>query len=130
MEYLVQYTKKWVNLVKIRLVRKRNLIYTVDLASIPVEDKGGAIIFSRDENGVIRFAMVHDVFGYWTLSKGGMELGENPEEGTVREIKEEIGLDITIIEKLGENEYVAHHPEKGKIENMFTISLQKVHINH
>jgi 8-oxo-dGTP pyrophosphatase MutT (NUDIX family) len=59
--------------------------------------------------------MVHDVFGYWTLSKGGIDLGESPEEGTIREIKEEIGLDITIVEKLGENEYVAHHPEKGKI---------------
>jgi ADP-ribose pyrophosphatase YjhB (NUDIX family) len=100
---------------KDQVSKKKKFDNTVDLASIPVEDKGGAIIFSRDENGVIRFAMVHDVFGYWTLSKGGMELGENPEEGTVREIKEEIGLDITIIEKLGENEYVAHHPEKGKI---------------
>jgi 8-oxo-dGTP pyrophosphatase MutT (NUDIX family) len=76
---------------------------------------GGAVVFSKDENGIVRFAMVHDVFGYWTLSKGGIDLGESPEEGTIREIKEEIGLDITIVEKLGENEYVAHHPEKGKI---------------
>jgi len=30
-------------------------------------------------------------------------------------IKEEIGLDIKIEEKLGENEYVASHPQKGKI---------------
>jgi 8-oxo-dGTP pyrophosphatase MutT (NUDIX family) len=66
-------------------------------------------------NQEIRFAMVHDVFGYWTLSKGGIELGESAEEGTIREVQEEIGIDVTIIEKLGENEYIAHHPEKGKI---------------
>jgi isopentenyldiphosphate isomerase len=50
-----------------------------------------------------------------TLSKGGIdpELGEI--EGTKKKIKEEIGIDITILEKLGENEYIAHHPEKGPI---------------
>ena len=40
-------------------------------------------------------------------------------DGTKRAIKKEIGLDIEIEEKLGENEYVASHPEKGK-------SLKKV----
>jgi ADP-ribose pyrophosphatase YjhB (NUDIX family) len=65
------------------------------------------------------FALVHDVFGYWTISKGGMSEDENEEEATKREIKKEIGLDIEIEEKLGENEYVATHPEKGK-------SLKKV----
>lgn len=95
--------------------KKKKFDDTIDFADIPVEDKGGAIIFSRDDQGVLRFAMVHDVFGYWTLSKGGIETGETPEEGTIREVMEEIKLPITIIEKMGENEYVAHHPEKGKI---------------
>jgi len=54
------------------------------------------------------------VFGYWTLSKGRVEEGEDVKQGTIREIKEEIGIDIIIKEKLGENQYVASHPEKGK----------------
>ena len=33
----------------------------------------------------------------------------------MKRIKEEIGLPIEIKEKLGDNEYVASHPEKGKI---------------
>lgn len=86
-----------------------------DLSKLPVEQKGGAVIFARDEEGDLQFAMVHDVFGYWTLSKGGIEKGESPEEGTIREVKEEIGLDVKILKKLGENEYVAHHPQDGKI---------------
>ena len=61
------------------------------------------------------FVFVHDVFGYWTLSKGHIEEGESAEDGTKKRIKEEIGLDIRIKEELGENEYVASHPEKGKI---------------
>ena len=52
----------------------------------------------------------------WSLPKGHIEEGESPEEGTIRELKEEISLDIKIIEKLGENEYVAHHPERGPVK--------------
>jgi N utilization substance protein B len=85
----------------------------VDITKLPRESLGGALVYAR-RDGVLYFALVHDVFGYWTLSKGHVEDAANLEEGTLREIKEEIGLDIKIITKLGENEYVATHPEKGK----------------
>ncbi len=84
---------------------------------MPVEKKGGALVYAKkpmSEGRETCFALVHDVFGYWTISKGSIEEGENPEEATVREIKEEIGLDIKIEEKLGGNEYVATHPQTGK----------------
>ncbi|MBP6060497.1 MAG: transcription antitermination factor NusB [Candidatus Pacebacteria bacterium] len=85
----------------------------VDISKLPVEKKGGALVYSEHQ-GKTLFAFVHDVFGYWTISKGGIEEGENEEQATIRELKAEIGLDILIEEKLGENEYVATHPEKGK----------------
>lgn len=85
---------------------------------MPLQRLGGAVVYSK-HNGQIYLALVHDVFGHWTLSKG--KIGDNPtianetdEEGTIREIKEEIGLTITIEEKIGENEYTASHPERGK----------------
>lgn len=87
---------------------------SVDLAKLPIDKKGGALVYSRDENGKVLFALVHDVFGYWTISKGSISQTENEEEGTIREIKKEIGLDINIEEKLGQNEYVGTHPQKGK----------------
>ncbi len=90
----------------------------VDITKLPLEMLGGAIVYATKDNEIL-FAFVHDVFGYWTLSKGKIEPGENVEDGTIRAIKKEIGLDIVIEEKLGENEYVATHPEKGK-------SLKKV----
>ncbi|MGH7175451.1 MAG: NUDIX domain-containing protein, partial [Minisyncoccia bacterium] len=40
-----------------------------------------------------------------------------------REIKEELGLDITLGSKIGENEYVASHPEKGKFRKRVTYFL-------
>ena len=91
----------------------------LDATKLPVENLGGALVYTKKPapaNGSenILFALVHDVFGYWTLPKGKVEIDEDIKEGTKRKIKEEIGLDIVIKEKLGENEYVATHPEKGK----------------
>jgi N utilization substance protein B len=86
----------------------------IDTSKLPVEKKGGALVYAK-KDGKTYLALVHDVFGYWTLSKGGFKDGEDEAMATKREIKEEIGLDIDIEEKLGENEYVAAHPEKGKI---------------
>lgn len=80
----------------------------------PLEKLGGAIIYSYYE-GQYYLALVHDVFGRWTLSKGHIEEDPSPEEGVVRVVMEELGLPATVEEMVGENEYVASHPEKGKI---------------
>ncbi|OGI68284.1 transcription antitermination factor NusB [Candidatus Nomurabacteria bacterium RIFCSPHIGHO2_01_FULL_42_15] len=90
----------------------------VDVAKLPVENLGGALVYAKLDGNIL-FGLVHDVFGYWTLSKGKVEAGEDIREGTSKAIKKEIGLDIQIEEKLGTNEYVASHPQKGK-------SLKKV----
>ena len=90
----------------------------VDITKLPQEYLGGALVYAMKDGSPV-FAFVHDVFGYWTLSKGKIALGEDLEQGTIKAIKKEINLDIVLEEKLGENEYVASHPEKGK-------SLKKV----
>ena len=66
---------------------------------------------------------MHDVFGYWTLSKGKIEEKEDEAEGAIREIEEETGLLVKIKEKLWENEYLASHPEKGKIRKRVSYFL-------
>jgi len=98
---------------KDEISKKKKKDEPVDITKLPIEKFGGAMVFAKKE-GSVYFAFVHDVFGYWTLSKGHINEGENEEEATIKRIKEEIGLDITIREKLGENEYVASHPQKGK----------------
>lgn len=90
----------------------------VPFEKMPLEQLGGAIVYAMHK-GDIYLALVHDIFGHWTLSKGKIGdapeiAGESVEEGTAREIKEELGLDIKIKEKIGENEYIASDPEVGK----------------
>jgi 8-oxo-dGTP diphosphatase len=40
--------------------------------------------------------------GYWALPGGRMDPGETIEQTIVREVKEETGLDVTIVGKIGE----------------------------
>ncbi len=90
--------------------RKKELTFE----EMPIEKKVGAVVYARDKDDLY-FALVHDVFGHWTLSKGGLEEGETDHDGVKRIIKKEIGLNVTeVFDKLGDNEYVANHPEKGK----------------
>lgn len=96
----------------------------IDPKDLPVEHLGGAVIYALHE-GQYYLALVHDVFGHWTLSKGRMAEGELPENGTARKIKEELGIDITLEDKIGENEYVASHPERGKFRKHVTYFLAK-----
>jgi N utilization substance protein B len=98
---------------KEQISKKKKAEEPVDITKLPVEKLGGALIYAKKGKDLV-FALVHDVFGYWTLSKGRVEDGENVEESTIKKIKEEIGLEISIKEKIGENEYVATHPENGK----------------
>jgi len=81
---------------------------------LPLEKMGGAIVYSKHD-GQYYLALVHDVFGHWTLSKGHIETDASPEVGVTRIIKEELGLTTKVESQVGENEYVASHPEKGKV---------------
>ena len=46
----------------------------------------------------------HPIGDYYTFPGGGKESGETIEEGTIREIKEEFGIDVEVIKKLYEIE--------------------------
>ena len=89
---------------------------------LPVIRLGGAVVYAHHEGSVF-LALVHDVFGHWTLTKGKLEGNETEEEGLRREAQEELGVPVEIREKLGENSYSTYHPEKGKILKKVTYFL-------
>ncbi len=90
---------------------------------MPIERLAGAIVYARKSGNDVYLALVHDVFGHWTLSKGHLEEGEDERTGVARVIKDEIGLSIRPTERLGANEYVATQPEKGKIRKQVVYYL-------
>ena len=93
-----------------------------DPKTMPVEKLAGALVYAKNKDTVY-VALVHDIFGHWTLSKGHINEGEDEAVGTARVVKEEINIDLTPKECIGRNEYIASHPEKGKIRKQVVYFL-------
>lgn len=87
----------------------------VPLDKLPVERLAGAVVYARHE-GDIYLALVHDVFGHWTLTKGRLDEKESYEQCLLRKVPLELGVSIKIKEPIGNNSYATFHPEKGKIK--------------
>ena len=96
-------------------------IKDIPYEEMPIERLGGAVVYAK-KGGEMQLALVHDVFGHWTLSKGHID-GEDTKEEIKEEVEDEIGLEIAIKQKLGENEYVAADPDKGKIRKQVVYYL-------
>lgn len=95
----------------------------IPFEEMPIERLAGAVVYAKKGEDVY-FALVHDIFGHWTLSKGHIEEEEDEKKGIVRIVEEEIGLtDTTVHDVLGHNEYVASQPDKGKIRKQVTYYL-------
>jgi len=86
----------------------------VPFEEMPIERLSGAVVYAEHE-GQMYLALVHDIFGHWTLSKSKVKEDETVEAGATRALLEEVGLPITIEAELGNNEYIASQPEKGKV---------------
>jgi len=96
----------------------------VPFDQMPIQRLAGAVVYAVHE-GNIYLALVHDIFGHWTLSKGKIEENESVEVGAAREMKEEMGVEVTLEAELGHNEYVASHPELGKVRKQVTYFIAR-----
>jgi N utilization substance protein B len=96
----------------------------VPFDQMPIERLSGAVVYA-EEGGDIYLALVHDIFGHWTLSKSKVRDEETFEQGATRAIFEEIGLSVDIEDRLGNNEYIASQPEKGKVRKQVQYFLAK-----
>jgi 8-oxo-dGTP diphosphatase len=61
-----------------------------------------AIVLFPDNKILLVKRNTRPFLGYWALPGGRMDLGEKIEETIIREVKEETGLDVIIVSKIGE----------------------------
>lgn len=97
-------------------------IKDIPYEEMPIEKLGGAVVYAVDDNGSVQLALVHDVFGHWTLPKGHID-NDDMEVGIKQKVADETGLDINLEKSLGDNEYVAADPDKGKIRKQVQYYL-------
>ena len=86
----------------------------VDMTNLQTQNLVGAVVYGF-EGESLHIALVHDIFGHWTLPKGRTEEGEELEAAVVRKVQDEIGITVTVEGKIGENEYISSHPELKKV---------------
>ena len=96
----------------------------VPFEEMPIERLSGAVVYA-EEGGQMYLALVHDIFGHWTLSKSKVKEQETVEEGAVRALLEEVGLPVTIEATLGNNEYIASQPDIGKVRKQVHYFLAR-----
>lgn len=104
--------------------KKKKKQEEVDPETLPLEKKGGAVVYAIEDNDAY-LALVHDVFGYWTLAKGTLEEGVDEKTGVMLKVKEEIGIPVEIEDVLGTNEYIASTPDRGKVRRRVSYFLAK-----
>jgi 8-oxo-dGTP diphosphatase len=94
------------------------------IAAIIIENtKGELLLYKRDNKPEIPFP------GYWDLIGGHIEEGETPKEALVREIKEELGIEIYGITFF--KEYLcldgdAHHNIKYIYNAVIDIPIEEI----
>ena len=73
----------------------------------PVENavSAGGVVFRRSEGGPEVVICGRDSDGVWGLPKGTPDAGESLEQTAVREVTEETGLQVRIVDKVGVVEY-------------------------
>ena len=71
------------------------------------EYSAGGIVLNNGKVLMIRNAALRDSSrAYWGFPKGHINPGEKSEEAAIREIKEETGIEASIVRKLGDSRYV------------------------
>ncbi len=66
---------------------------------------------------------LHDKYGIWLSIGGHIELDEDPNQAAIREVKEEVGLDVALFDT---REYLGN---ENKQELIAPVSMNRHHIN-
>lgn len=74
------------------------------MAVVRAESAGG-IVYRRSDDGLEVVICGRDSDGIWGLPKGTPDPGETLEETAIREVTEETGLEVEILDKVGVVEY-------------------------
>lgn len=76
-----------------------------------------SVVFVVRNGKILMEKLFYDGRSFFSIPGGGIEPGETPEQAAIRELKEECGLDGTIIRKLAEIY------NNGRTEHAFEVSV-------
>lgn len=88
---------------------------------------GGIVINNKNQVLLINnMAMRDPNKSYWGFPKGHIDPKESSKEAAIREVKEEVGLEVEALEKIGDSKYIFTSPKtKEKIFKVVVMFLMK-----
>jgi 8-oxo-dGTP diphosphatase len=93
------------------------------------ESYGGVVVRDHDGTREVALIRVRNLKGkdVWALPKGGRELDESGEEAAVREVREETGLNVDVVESLDSVTYwFLWPPEQARYKKTVHLYLMRV----
>ena len=75
------------------------------------EKSCGALVFRKNQEAYELVLLRHKFGGHWSFPKGHVEQGENERQTALREVREETGLNIQLLD--GFRESVEYFPKPG-----------------
>lgn len=93
-------------------------------AALPIQKLIGSIVYGVDGDDIY-LALVHDVFGFWTIAKGKFLEDETADAASKRKVQEELGIDSEYVKDIDSSEYIASHPELKKVKKQVQYVLAK-----
>ncbi|MHA1556272.1 MAG: NUDIX hydrolase [Candidatus Heimdallarchaeota archaeon] len=86
---------------------KSNIVNSKDISENVDQISAGGVVYRQCDDNKIRVALIRDQNTHnWILPKGRIEDGETLEDTSIREVKEETGLQsIKLVDKIGKTNY-------------------------
>ena len=94
------------------------------------EYSAGGIIY-RIENEEPQFLLIKNAAfkdptkTYWGFPKGHLEEGEGAEQAALREVQEETGIEVELLELIDKVEYTFHHPQHDLTKKQVSFFLMR-----
>ena len=102
----------------------------------PMKKKAVGVLIKCSETGNVFLMLRNDKRPVWSLMSGGLKPDEDPMEGLIREIGEELSIDASVIEfkkirdEEREGEDTLFHYYEGCVKNEFTPKLDHENLEY